>query len=386
MLASLRQRLKRLGAGLGHAVVPVRANRILQRLRRGDAALRSGRGCPDCSRRPPTRPTPAPRSEARRRPRRSRHRSPPACAQATNELAVAEGEAAKATAHEERLSGLLAEGQERAAALSRKLDSTRRELAAEKARLRRSRRALAARLVAIYESGTPSATTLLFGSTSYREMVTRADYLREIEQSDSALAERFEQVRNEVRGEARRVAALEARAVAYDERLAAARSQIASVREAAEAAAAHLQSIAASREAALAKLKSSIGTWVKEIQAARAAEARAASQSEAEEEVGRWLGGPYSIPTYIVMCESGGNYSALNPSSGAGGAYQILPSTWELYGGKGEPQNAPKAEQDRIAAEIWADSGHRRLGVRVERQTRAACRSSQFPSSEYPRK
>ena len=93
-----------------------------------------------------------------------------------------------------------------------------------------------------------------------------------------------------------------------------------------------------------------------EVQEARAAEARAATQAEAEEEVGRWLGGPYSIPTYIVMCESGGNYSALNPSSGAGGAYQILPSTWELYGGQGAPE-ASKEEQDRIAAEIWADSG-----------------------------
>ena len=31
-----------------------------------------------------------------------------------------------------------------------------------------------------------------------------------------------------------------------------------------------------------------------------------------------YLGGPYSIPTCIVMCESGGNYRALNPSSGAG--------------------------------------------------------------------
>jgi hypothetical protein len=93
------------------------------------------------------------------------------------------------------------------------------------------------------------------------------------------------------------------------------------------------------------------------VDLARAAEAREASEAEAEEEVGRWLGGPYAIPTYIVMCESGGNYSALNPSSGAGGAYQILPSTWELYGGQGEPQNAPKAEQDRIAGEIWADSG-----------------------------
>ncbi|HEX4669875.1 MAG TPA: transglycosylase family protein [Solirubrobacterales bacterium] len=272
-------------------------------------------------------------------------------------LAVAEGEAAAAAAREERLSGLLAEGQERAAALSRKLSLTRKRLAAEKARLRRSRQALAARLVAIYESGTPSSASLIFGSGDYQELVTRADYLRAIEESDSALADRVEQVRDDVRREAKLVAALQARAVAYNERLAAARSQIAAVREAAQAAAAHQQAISAEREASLADLKTSIGTWVKEIQAARAAEARAASRAEAEEEVGRWLGGPYSIPTYIVMCESGGDYGAVNPSSGAGGAYQVLPSTWELYGGSGEPQNAPKAEQDRIAGEIWADSG-----------------------------
>jgi septal ring factor EnvC (AmiA/AmiB activator) len=273
------------------------------------------------------------------------------------QLAVAEGEAAAAAAKEERLSGLLAEGQERAAELSRKLTATRDQLAAEKARLRRSRAALAARLVAIYESGTPSTASLILGSGDYQELVTRADYLRMIEDSDSALADRVEQVRNEVRHEAKLVAELEARAVAYNERLAAARAEIASVREAAQAAAAHQQSIAAEREASLADLKSSIGEWVKEVQEARAAEARAASEAEAEEEVGRWLGGPYSIPTYIVMCESGGDYGAVNPSSGAGGAYQILPSTWELYGGQGEPQNAPKEEQDRIAGEIWADSG-----------------------------
>jgi septal ring factor EnvC (AmiA/AmiB activator) len=273
------------------------------------------------------------------------------------QLAVAEGEAAAARAKEERLSGLLAEGQERAAELSRKLAATRARLAAEKERLRRSRAALAARLVAIYESGMPSTASLIFGSADYQELSTRADYLRMIEDSDSALADRVEQVRDEVREEAKLVAALEARAVAYNERLAAARAQIASVREAAQAAAARQQSIAAEREAALAGLKTSISKWVKEVQEVRAAEARAATEAEAEEEVGRWLGGPYSIPTYIVMCESGGNYSALNPSSGAGGAYQIIPSTWALYGGRGAPHEAPKAEQDRIAAEIWADSG-----------------------------
>jgi Transglycosylase-like domain len=150
-----------------------------------------------------------------------------------------------------------------------------------------------------------------------------------------------------------KVADLKAEAIAYEERLEAARAEISEVRAAAQASAARLQSLTASREASLATLKTDIAEWVDQIQEARLAE----SEAEAEEEVGRWLGGPYSIPTYIVMCESGGNYSALNPSSGAGGAYQIIPSTWEAYGGKGAPHEAPKAEQDRIAAEIWADSG-----------------------------
>lgn len=65
----------------------------------------------------------------------------------------------------------------------------------------------------------------------------------------------------------------------------------------------------------------------------------------------------YSIPSAIVQCESGGNYSAVNASSGAGGAYQILPSTWRAYGGQGLPQNASPAEQGRIAAEIYANQG-----------------------------
>lgn len=67
--------------------------------------------------------------------------------------------------------------------------------------------------------------------------------------------------------------------------------------------------------------------------------------------------GGYTIPSSIVQCESGGNYSAVNPSSGAGGAYQILPSTWAAYGGQGLPQNASPAEQGAIAAKIYASQG-----------------------------
>lgn len=67
--------------------------------------------------------------------------------------------------------------------------------------------------------------------------------------------------------------------------------------------------------------------------------------------------GGYSIPSSIVQCESGGNYSAVNPQSGAGGAYQIMPSTWHDYGGQGLPQDAPKSEQDAIAAKIYSTVG-----------------------------
>jgi septal ring factor EnvC (AmiA/AmiB activator) len=282
------------------------------------------------------------------------------------ELASAEAEAAQAEHHEERLSGLLAEGEAREAKLSEEVAEARHHLAVEKARLRRSHTELARRVVDIYESGVPEASDLIFGEGDYEELVTRDTYLRAINQADAALARRVGEARDEVHQEVTLVAAARRKAVAYDERVAAAREEITSVREAAAASAAHLAEVSGAREASLSRLKSDIESWVSDIKKIRAEEARERREAEeseeeanasAEEEVGRWLGGPYSIPTYIVMCESGGNYSAVNPSSGAGGAYQVLPSTWELYGGQGEPQNAPKAEQDRIAAEIWADSG-----------------------------
>jgi peptidoglycan hydrolase CwlO-like protein len=273
------------------------------------------------------------------------------------ELVAAEGEAAKAKARERKLTHLLATGEEKAARLAAEVRNTQQQLELARKRLRRARRVLAARLVAMYESGAPDTASVILAASSFDEMATRTEYLTRIQQSDSALAQRVAAVRHTVAVALRRVADLKARADAYNERLAAARSEVASVRAAAEEATARLQSVEASRQASLAKLKASIGTWVKEIQAAKSARAERISAEEAEGEVERWLGGPYAIPAYIVMCESGGNYGAINPSSGAGGAYQILPSTWKLYGGQGEPQNAPKAEQDRIAAEIWADSG-----------------------------
>jgi septal ring factor EnvC (AmiA/AmiB activator) len=276
---------------------------------------------------------------------------------AQGELGAAQEQAAAASAREQKLSTLLATGEERAERLAGKVRETQHRLAVEKKRLQRARGALAKRLVAIYESGAPSTASVILTSNSLDELAIRTEYLDRIEQSDSDLADRVGQVRRSVTHELKSVAALKARVDAYNARLAAARSEISAVRQDAEAAAAQLHSVSAARAASLATLKSQIGNWVGDIQAARAAEAERISAAEAEGEVERWLGGPFSIPSYIVMCESGGNYGAVNSSSGAGGAYQILPSTWQLYDGQGAPQDAPKEEQDRIAAEIWADSG-----------------------------
>ena len=269
-----------------------------------------------------------------------------------NEMMAAQRQAAAAAAREQQLSGMLAAGQQRSAALGVKVDAAQRALAAERARLRRALVALADRLVAIYKSGTPDTTELVLGSGSYQDLLTRADYLSSIETSDSDLAARVKQVRDGVKFQLGVVEDLKARQDSYNARLASARSQIAGVRARAESEASQLAAARASRAATLSQLQSNINGWVEEIE-----QAQQVSAEQAQQTVGKWLGGPYSIPSSIVMCESGGNYGAVNGSSGAGGAYQILPSTWGLYGGKGAPQDGSKQEQDSIAAQIWADSG-----------------------------
>lgn len=65
--------------------------------------------------------------------------------------------------------------------------------------------------------------------------------------------------------------------------------------------------------------------------------------------------GPFAIPTYIVMCESGGNYDAENPTSTASGAYQIVDGSWAGYGGYSHASDAPPAVQDAKAALMWAN-------------------------------
>lgn len=50
-------------------------------------------------------------------------------------------------------------------------------------------------------------------------------------------------------------------------------------------------------------------------------------------------------------------YRALNTSSGAGGKFQVLPSTWRAVGGRGLPHLASPRAQERVARRVLRVQG-----------------------------
>ena len=59
----------------------------------------------------------------------------------------------------------------------------------------------------------------------------------------------------------------------------------------------------------------------------------------------------------VIARESGGNAQAVNASSGAGGLYGFLPSTWQGLGHSGLPENASVSEQNAAFQQEYAQSG-----------------------------
>jgi Transglycosylase-like domain/Putative peptidoglycan binding domain len=59
----------------------------------------------------------------------------------------------------------------------------------------------------------------------------------------------------------------------------------------------------------------------------------------------------------IAECESGGNPRAVSPGGQYRGKYQFSVDTWRGLGGKGDPADAPEAEQDRLALKLYRQAG-----------------------------
>ena len=270
----------------------------------------------------------------------------------TAELNAAQSQASAAGRRQQVLEGVLERNVARARLLEARVTAAQERLARAQERFQRMQRLLARRLVAIYKSDAPDLATVLLEADGFSDLLTRTAYLREINAADMALVDRMQALRDDVRAALARVRVARAQAAAEVERVATARDEIARIRAAASARAASLARARAAQRASLATLRSRMAGWqaqVRELQQATGAPGDAAGT------VNQWFDG-FAIPKAIVMCESGGDYGALNPSSGAGGAYQMLPETYKGLGGKYDaPHLAPKSEQDRLAAKLWAD-------------------------------
>jgi peptidoglycan hydrolase CwlO-like protein len=256
-------------------------------------------------------------------------------------------QARQAGARAMELNAQVLRAEARSRELASELDAAERRLDQLRAKYAAAVEQLDQRLISIYESDAPDAVTVLLNADGFDDLSTRADYLQALHEADRRIANRVASLRDRMADRAHQIADLKQQADQQAQELASARAEFIASQEAANRGADAVAAARASTQSDLAAVQDR----VTELEAEQAAQQASSSGAPA------YLGGPFAIPTYIVMCESGGNYHAYNPSSGAGGAYQILPSTWRAYGGQGAPQDAPKAEQDRIAAEIWGDSG-----------------------------
>src|SRR3954452_12573221 len=269
-------------------------------------------------------------------------------------IASLTAQAHEAGAHAMELNAQVEGAQARSQELASQLDAAERQLARLRAQYADSVEQPDHRLVAIYESETPDGVTVLLNSDGFDDLSTRSDYLEALHDADIRIADKVASLRDQVADDVHKVADLKQQSDQQAQQLSAAKASFEASEQAASQSAAAVAAARAGTQSSLSDTQGQVAQLEEEQAAQQAAQEQESSSGSGSP---AYLGGPYAIPTYIVMCESGGNYHALNPSSGAGGAYQILPSTWAAYGGHGEPQNAPKAEQDRIAAEIWRDSG-----------------------------
>jgi nucleoid-associated protein YgaU len=92
-------------------------------------------------------------------------------------------------------------------------------------------------------------------------------------------------------------------------------------------------------------------------QAAPVSAATGTSTAPVQQATTSYSGASGSFQSCVIQAESGGNASAVNASSGAGGLYGFLPSTWQSLGYSGLPENASVADQNAAFAKEYAQSG-----------------------------
>jgi len=237
-----------------------------------------------------------------------------------------------------RLSGLAAEVRANTRALRSAIGQ--RKLA---------QRRLAARLVAIYrEPAPPDLAELLLTTRSLSSAVSGYRQLERIQQADTQVVEDLVAARLRIARSRRQLIADHAEAKVTLARAALLRDQAASV---------------------LSARSSALGQARQRLAVLESWEARSAASSSGSRSGGGSSGVP--IRTYassggggvssrlaaIAWCESRNQPDAVSPDGQYRGKYQFHPATWAALGGVGDPAAAPVAEQDRLAARLYSQTG-----------------------------
>jgi septal ring factor EnvC (AmiA/AmiB activator) len=239
-------------------------------------------------------------------------------------------------------------------------------------RLARARMLLARQLVSNYEQAKPNLVSVVLESAGFKDLLDKLTFLRDAQKQQQAIIAITKAAKARANAAARHLAALEV----TDRQITLATGQrvraLAGMNLLLHSKQAALQQARSVKQEALGATRArgaALRSQIARIEAAQAAAARAAAAaaaaapssssssgaSGAPTAAGPTFGpsGGWAIPYSIVLCESGGQDLTPN-SAGASGYYQILPSTWKLFGGTGPAAYlASKSEQDAVASRIW---------------------------------
>jgi murein DD-endopeptidase MepM/ murein hydrolase activator NlpD len=207
--------------------------------------------------------------------------------QAKSQAGVLSTDIARYSKQLDRLAGEVATLRNRQAIVEQQLAEVKERLRVERhrlellrVRLERSLRVLEDRLVAIYKSDEPDALTVILNSDGFDDVLDRYEYLRRIEEQDSAVVSRVRDLRNETRATVERIEA------ARDE-IAAKKAELERTRAQLEAREAKLDSVRDRKRSALGdvrgniqRLEGDISGLEGKIQAQLAAAAAAESAAE----------------------------------------------------------------------------------------------------------